>query len=126
MRTPMSLVDAERDLHHVMRSATARLVHLDVARWQPAAAEVLAHQAKAARSPLPATASPRAAQVLETSLRLLSIVEVARADDGAAVSRRRDGVASGGAARHRDRGAAGRRSRLQRAARGLTAQSSPR
>ena len=86
VRTPMSLVDAERDLHHVMRSATARLVHLDVARWQPAAAEVLAHQAQSVRSPLPATATPRAAQVLETSLRLLSIVEVARADDGAAVS----------------------------------------
>ena len=86
VRTPLLLADAERDLHHVMRSATARLVHLDVARWQPAAAEVLAHQAKAARSPLPSTASPRAAQVLETSLRLLSIVEVARADDGAAVS----------------------------------------
>jgi hypothetical protein len=61
-------------------------VHLDVARWQPAAAEVLAHQAQAARSPLPATATSRAAQVLDTSLRLLSIVEVARADDGAAVT----------------------------------------
>jgi hypothetical protein len=86
VRTPLSLLDAERDLHRVMRSATARLLHLDVARWQPAAAEVLAHQAQAARSPLPSTASPRAAQVLETSMRLLSIVEVARADDGAAVS----------------------------------------
>jgi hypothetical protein len=86
VRTPMSLVDAERDLHQVMRSATARLVHLDVARWQPAAAEVLAHQAGSARSPLPATATSRAAHVLATSLRLLSIVDVARADDGAAVS----------------------------------------
>lgn len=83
VRTPMSLADAERDLHHVLRSATARLVHLDVARWQPAAAEALAHQA---RSPLPAKADPRTAQVLDTSLRLLSIVAVARADDGAAVS----------------------------------------
>jgi len=86
IRTPPSLADAERDLHNVMRTATARLVHLDVARWQPAAADVLAHQAQGMLSPLPATADPRAARVLDTAVRLLSIVEVARADDGAAVS----------------------------------------
>jgi hypothetical protein len=86
VRTPLSLADAERDLHRVMRTATARLVHLDVARWQPAAADVLTHQAQAAPSPLPANADPGAARLLDTAVRLLSIVEVARADDGAAVS----------------------------------------
>ncbi|MEP6762600.1 MAG: hypothetical protein ABJA93_14705 [Sporichthyaceae bacterium] len=86
VRTPVALADAERDLNRVMHSSTARLVHLDVARWQPAAAEVLAHQRQATRSPLPAKAAPRAAQVLDTALRLMSIVDVARADDGAAVS----------------------------------------
>ncbi len=86
-RTPVQLDDAERDLSRVMRSATGRLVHLDVARWHPAAADVLAHQAsQAVRSPLPATAPPQAAQVIATSLRLLAIVDVARADDGAAIS----------------------------------------
>jgi hypothetical protein len=54
VRTPLSLADAERELHSAMRTTTARLVQLDVARWQPAAADVLAHQARAVRSPLPA------------------------------------------------------------------------
>jgi hypothetical protein len=86
-RTPLSLLDAERELNRVMRAATARLVHLDVARWQPAAADVLAHQAsQSRRSPLPPTSPPSAAHLLETAMRLLTVVEVARADDGAAVS----------------------------------------
>jgi hypothetical protein len=86
-RTPLQLEDAERELNAVIRTATGRLVHLDVARWHPAAADVLAHQAsQGTRSPLPATAPPRAAHVIDTALRLLAIVEVARADDGAAVS----------------------------------------
>jgi hypothetical protein len=86
VRTPVALADADRDLQRVMRTATALLMQLDVARWQPAAADVLAHQSRTSRSPLPARADPRAAKVLDTALRLLSIVEVARADDGAAVS----------------------------------------
>jgi hypothetical protein len=86
-RTPLSLADAERDLNGVMRRATARLVHLDVARWQPAAADVLAHQAsQSVRSPLPPTSPPRAAHLLETAMRLLAVVDIARADDGAAVT----------------------------------------
>lgn len=86
-RTPVQLAEAERELNSVIRTATGRLVHLDVARWHPAAADVLAHQAaQGARSPLPGTASPRAAQVIDCALRLMAIVEVARADDGAAVS----------------------------------------
>jgi len=86
-RPPTPLNEADRDLQRVMRSATARLVHLDVARWQPAAAEVLAHQAaQSTRSPLPRSSPPQSAHLLDTALRLLTIVDVARADDGAAVS----------------------------------------
>jgi hypothetical protein len=86
-RPPLPLREAERELLRVMRTQTARLVQLDVARWQPAVAEVLAHQAaQSARSTLPLTAAPSVAQILDTALRLLAVVDVARTDEGAAVS----------------------------------------
>ena len=85
-RPAAALADAEKDLHRVVRTAAARLVHLDVARWHPAAVEVLAHQAANGSGPLPRTTDPRAGVVIDTALRLLSVVEVAGRDDGAAVS----------------------------------------
>src|SRR3954469_20375759 len=57
-RTPLSLTDAARELDAVMREATALLVRLDVARWEPAAAEVLAARSEAARPELPMSADP--------------------------------------------------------------------
>ena len=85
-RPAVALADAEKDLHRVVRAAAARLVSLDVARWHPAAADVLAHEAANGSGPLPRTTDPRAGVVMDTALRLLSVLEVARRDDGAAVS----------------------------------------
>ena len=126
VRTPMSLVDAERDLHHVhaQRDRAA-----GAPRRCPVAAGRSGGPGRTRRRPRAARCrrrpSPRAAQVLETSLRLLSHRRGGPGRRRRSGLGRRDGVASGGAARHRDRSAACRRSRLQRAARGLTAQSSP-
>jgi hypothetical protein len=69
-----------------MREVTELLVRLDVARWEPAAAEVLAHQARSARSPLPPSAPPTAQHLLAMGLRVATIVELARQSEGASVS----------------------------------------
>jgi hypothetical protein len=86
-RTPLSLHDAEFGLNQQMREATAVLVRLDVARWEPVAAEVLQHRAN--RPPpaaLPNSSPPHAHSLLECALRMLSIVDLARQSDGAAVT----------------------------------------
>ncbi|MGZ4613988.1 MAG: hypothetical protein ACXV4A_00355 [Actinomycetes bacterium] len=86
-RTPLGLRDAERDLQRVMREATELLLSLDVARWEPAAAEVLQHRAERALCPrLPRSHPPQAQLVLESASRLLLIVDLARRSDGAALS----------------------------------------
>ena len=46
-RTPLALRDADRDLHDAMREGADVLSRLDVARWEPAAAEVLAARSRA-------------------------------------------------------------------------------
>jgi hypothetical protein len=85
-RTPLSLTDAARELDEVMREATALLVRLDVARWEPAAAEVLAARSEAARPQLPMSADPRAHVVLSQGLRIAAVVDLARAGDGSALT----------------------------------------
>jgi hypothetical protein len=86
-RTPLGLREAERELGRLMREATDLLMNLDVARWEPAAAEILAHQSSQVHVPaLPMTFPPRAHYVLETAQRVALIVETARASDGGAVS----------------------------------------
>jgi hypothetical protein len=86
-RTPMSLREAEWALNQQMREATAVLVQLDVARWEPVAAEVLQHQARNAAAPaLPLSSPTQAQHVVEWALRMITIVEVARQSDGAAVT----------------------------------------
>jgi len=86
-RTPTSLRDAERELHRLMREATEVLLRLDVARWEPAAAQVLAHQSSQVQAPaLPLSFPPNAHHVLENSRRIALIVETARGSDGAAVT----------------------------------------
>lgn len=87
-RTPVSLTDAERHLGQVTRDAATVLAGLDVASWDPAAAEVL-RQRSAPRPPaLPASAPPVAHRVLDQALRIATIVELARANEGAAVTAR--------------------------------------
>ena len=85
-RTPLSLHDAELGLNQQMREATAVLMQLDVARWEPVAADVLQHQVRNATRALPRSAPTKAEYVLECALRMLTIVELARQSDGAAVT----------------------------------------
>lgn len=85
-RTPTSLADAHRALGAVMREATGLLARLDVARWEPAAAEVLSARLRSVRPTLPMASDPMAHMVLEQGLRVSAIVELARAGEGAAVS----------------------------------------
>jgi len=86
-RTPLSLRDAEFGLNEQMREATAVLMQLDVARWEPVAAEVLQHRASnPPAAALPLSSPSHAHHVLECALRMLTIVDVARQSDGAAVT----------------------------------------
>ena len=86
-RTPLSLRDAEFGLNQQMREATAVLMQLDVARWEPVAAEVLQHRASnPPLAALPLSAPAHALHVMECALRMLTIVDLARQSDGAAVT----------------------------------------
>jgi len=85
-RTPVSLADAEKHLGHVLREGAEVLARLDVARWDPAAADVLKRRSRPRAPELPPS-SPRAAhQVLAQAMRVATIVELARAGDGGSVS----------------------------------------
>lgn len=83
---PLPLEDAARDLSRVMREATELLVRLDLTRWEPAAAEVLAERSRAVRPELPMSADHQAQTVLLQALRVGRIVDLARNGDGAAVT----------------------------------------
>jgi hypothetical protein len=86
LRTPLSLSDADRHLGQVMREATAVLARLDVASWDPAAAEMLAGRSRPRAASLPPSVPPEAHRVLDQALRVSTIVELARADDGGALT----------------------------------------
>jgi hypothetical protein len=86
LRTPTSLADATKALHGVTREAAAVLARLDVARWEPAAAEVLAARSRSVQPVLPVSADPSAHSVLEQALRISAIVDLARSGDGGAIS----------------------------------------
>jgi hypothetical protein len=86
LRTSMTLLDASRALNDAMRQSAAVLARLDVARWEPAAAEVLAARSRSVRPALPLSADPHAHSVLEQALRISAIVELARSGDGGAIS----------------------------------------
>jgi hypothetical protein len=82
-----SASDAERELRQALLTATDVLTELDVGRWRPDAAErVAALRRPAPTGPLPSTCSPRSVRVIDLAWRVRSIVELAREDDGAAVS----------------------------------------
>jgi hypothetical protein len=86
LRTPTSLADAAKALHGVTREAAAVLARLDVARWEPAAAEVLAARSRSVQPALPVSADPSAHSILEQALRISAIVDLARSSDGGAIS----------------------------------------
>lgn len=81
------VASADRELREAFRSVTADLVALDVAAWNPEAADALMNL----RAPVELDvampfAVPQAARTLITALRALAIVELAGRDDGAAVT----------------------------------------
>lgn len=78
--------EAERALGSAVRDAAAELGRLDVARWDPAAAQVLTGRGASGRTSLPYSADAAAHALLAQGLRLARLVEVALATDGAAVS----------------------------------------
>ncbi len=86
LRTPTSLADAAKALHGVTREAAAVLARLDVARWEPAAAEVLAARSRPVQPALPGSADPSAHSILEQALRISAIVDLARSGDGGAIT----------------------------------------
>lgn len=83
-----TLADAERELATALTRATEALVALDVARWRDDAAERIAalRTAPDLRPLLPPGLDPRRVRVLGTALRLRAIIDLATADDGAAVN----------------------------------------
>lgn len=84
---PTSTSDAERELRQALLTATDVLTDLDVGRWRPDAADrVAALRRPVPAGPLPATCSARSVRVIDLAWRVRSIVELAREDDGAAVS----------------------------------------
>lgn len=83
-----TLAEAERDLTTALARATEALTALDVARWRPDAAERIAalRSTPDARGVLPPGLDPRRVRVIGSALRLRAIVDLATADDGAAVN----------------------------------------
>ncbi|MBC7639460.1 MAG: hypothetical protein H7231_06725 [Rhodoferax sp.] len=83
-----SLAEAERALREALLEATAALEGLDVSRWRPDAAGRIGGL-RSGRGPtgmLPPDCPPRSARVLDLAWRVRGIVELAREDDGGAVT----------------------------------------
>ncbi len=78
---------ADRDLRALLASATERLADLDIASWSPDVADELMNvrSPRSVGPPLP-FASVQAARLASTATRCRTIVELARNDDGGALS----------------------------------------
>ena len=85
-RTPVTVREAERALTATTREGAALLERLDVARWEPAGAAVLAARSRSAVLELPLSPDPRAHTLLEHGLRIAAVVDLARSSNGNAVS----------------------------------------
>jgi len=84
-RTPLGVRLARQELSQVIREGAAELTRLDVAAWDPAAAEVL--DGGRGRPPaLPGSADADAHRLLAMALRISAVVEVAAASDGRVVT----------------------------------------
>lgn len=75
-----------RLLRQVLLAATAELVRLDVASWQPEIPDLLLNLQHREALPVPPQTSPPAVETLERADLCLEIVELARNDNGGAVS----------------------------------------
>ncbi|MCL3777584.1 MULTISPECIES: hypothetical protein [unclassified Actinomyces] len=85
---PFDASQARRDVHRATEEAIEALVALDLARERPDLAEVLTDLVTAVLDPglLPPWLDARRRDLLERSLRLSGICELALADDGAAAT----------------------------------------
>lgn len=75
-----------RLLRQVLLAATAELVRLDVASWQPEIPDLLLNLHHREALPVPPGTSARSIETLDRADLCLEIVELARADNGGAVS----------------------------------------
>lgn len=88
---PSSMSHARQELAHGLEVAIDTLTRIDVAKWREEDAEEIAQLASCDVPPkiaavLPPAVPPRQQDLLVRSARLLAIVELAVADDGAAVN----------------------------------------
>ncbi|WP_167202187.1 hypothetical protein [Actinomyces respiraculi] len=85
---PFDASQARRDVHRATEEAIEALVALDLARERPQMAEALTDLVTAVLDPrlLPPSLPARQRDLLERSLRLLGICELALEDDGAAAT----------------------------------------
>lgn len=84
-RTPLDLRAAEHELGRAIREGAAELTRLDVAAWDPAAAEVL-DRGHGSRPALPRSAGGDAHRLLALALRISAVVEVAAGSEGRSVT----------------------------------------
>lgn len=85
-RPPADLGDADRELRAAVRETAEGLARLDVARWRPEVADLLHDLRAGAPVPAPPGVPARAHDLARRSLHLSEVVDVALADEGAAVS----------------------------------------
>jgi hypothetical protein len=78
--------EASRTLRQTLLEATAELVRLDVAHWQPEIPDLLLNLQHRPDLALPPGIGPAEAETLERAVLCTDIVALARADDGGAVS----------------------------------------
>ncbi|MET3963898.1 hypothetical protein ABIE44_003832 [Marmoricola sp. OAE513] len=78
--------DEGRVLRQVLLGATAELVRLDVASWQPEIPDLLLNLAHRPGLDLPPGTPPVAVEALERADLCLEVVALARADDGGAIT----------------------------------------
>lgn len=85
-RPPPDLGDADRALRSTLLAAVQELTALDVARWNPEVADELMDLRSGVEVPAPRGTPQRAVEVAGRALHLQRVLDLALADDGAAVS----------------------------------------
>lgn len=78
--------EASRTLRQVLLTATAELVRLDVASWQPEIPDLLLNLHHRPELDLPPGSSAELVETLERATLCLDVVELARSEDGGAIT----------------------------------------
>jgi len=81
-----TVAEVERMLAEELRECAEELARLDVAKWGPEAASLLAGRARSSAPALPQSYPPRAHALLTQALRIGAVAALARRSEGAAVS----------------------------------------